>query len=67
MEYLNKREVENARTGTTERQMDRFRRAEEILTRSRPGPHEFSSYVGPLVLQAASVEAMIHADLLKRH
>lgn len=66
MEYLREQEIQAARTERTDRQIERFRRAEEILLRIRPGPHELLHYIGPLVLQAASIEAMIHDDLRKK-
>ncbi|MFZ0707738.1 MAG: hypothetical protein WAM71_19210 [Candidatus Korobacteraceae bacterium] len=64
-QYLEQREVEAARGPQTDRQLDQFRRAEEILERSRPGPYEVSNDMGPFALQAASIEAIIHDDLRK--
>ena len=62
-QYLQQRETHASQAAPSERQIDRFRRADDILARSQPGPHELANYFGPLVLQAACVEAMIHDDL----
>jgi len=64
-EYLHEKEVQASRTARTDRLIKLFQRAENILGRSRPGPHELSHYIGSLVLQAAYIEAMIHDDLRK--
>jgi hypothetical protein len=61
--YLHDQEALAAQEPLSARQIDQFRRADEILGRCQPGPHEISAYFGPLVLQAACVESMIHDDL----
>ena len=49
--------------GSNPRLLDQFRSADDLLARCQPGPHELGVFLGPLLLQAAAVEAMLHDDL----
>ena len=64
-EYVEQQEMDASRRPPSDRQLDYFRRAEEILERSRPGPDEVSSYMGPFALQAAAIEEIIHGAIRK--
>lgn len=64
-EYVEQEEMDASRRPPSDRQLDYFRRAEEILERSRPGPDEVSSYMGPFALQAAAIEEIIHGAIRK--
>ena len=66
-EYVEQQEMDASRRPPSDRQLDYFRRAEEILERSRPGPNEVSSYMGPFALQAAAIEEIIHGAIRKVH
>ena len=64
-EYLEQQELAAAQATANAGRIEQFRRAEEILARCQPGPHEIGPYFGPLALQAACIEAVIHADVLQ--
>ncbi len=61
--YLRQQELAAPFAGANPRLLDQFRRGDELLTRCQPGPHELGVFLGPLLLQAAAVEAMPHDDL----
>lgn len=62
-EHLARREAEFTGTRAPAGRVEQFRRAEDILARCRPGPHESASYFGTLMLEAAALEMVMHADL----
>ena len=62
-EHLEQREADFIGAKPPAGRVEQFRRANDILDRCRPGPHETVVYFGPLILEAGAIEMVLRADL----
>ena len=62
-EHLEQREADFIGVKAPAGRIEQFRRADDILNRCRPGPHEAAAHIGPLILEAGAIEMVLHSDL----